>query len=357
MYQLPAITFPHDLSEFSEIIDVRSPSEYETDHLPNAINLPVLTDAERIEVGKLYKKNPFEARRVGAAFISANVAKHLETHLSTRDAEYKPLLYCWRGGMRSRSMAFILHSIGWKTHIVNGGYRAFRQFIAANLIELLEDDALDLKVLSGLTGVGKTRLLKAIEESGGQILDLEGLANHKGSLLGASPDSEQPSQKRFESQLWDTLNQLDFSRPIYTEAESNRIGNIHCPVPLWKALAKAKVLDVVLPLNERIKLLREEYPHFEEDIPKLSAQLSHLTKLRGHAQIDEWRQLSEKQEWDAFVESLLTNHYDLCYRQPGHEKSNYQAASETVHVSDSHYSSYLKTAKTLLKSSNKRISS
>ena len=312
------------------------------------MNLPVLTDAERIEVGTLYKKNPFEARRLGASLISANVSAHLKQHLAGQSADYQPLLYCWRGGMRSRSMAFILHSIGWKTHIINGGYRTFRQYISSDLEQLFADTNLDLRVLSGLTGVGKTRLLKAIHESGGQILDLEGLANHKGSLLGATPDSEQPSQKKFESQLWYTLSELDFSRPIYTEAESNRIGNIHCPAALWKALSDASVINVSLPISERIILLREEYPHFEENISHLTSQLSHLTKLRGHEQINEWRELTEANHWDAFVESVLVNHYDLCYRQPGHEKSNYQPASDTINIPDASYATYLTTAQSLL---------
>ena len=348
MQHLNTISFPHDLTGFSEIIDVRSPAEFALDHIPGAINLPVLDDAQRIEVGILYKQSPFEARRLGAAMVSENIAIHLKNHLADKDNDYLPLLYCWRGGMRSRSFTLILKSIGWKAHVTKGGYRAFRQAVVDTSKQFLETDSLDLRVLSGLTGVGKTRLLIALKAEGGQIIDLEGLANHKGSLLGASPSSGQPTQKRFESQLWGQLRQLDYNKPIYIEAESNRIGNVHCPPPLWAALRQAKVINVELPINERIVLLREDYPHFQDAPESLTSLLDILVRLRGQNQVDQWLQLVEQQDWNGFVGSILTHHYDLCYRQPGDEKSNYQASTQDLGIRDATPASFQAAAQELL---------
>ncbi len=348
MQHLETITFPHDLSEFTDIIDVRSPEEYELDHIPGSINLPVLNDQERQQVGTLYKENPFESRRLGAGIVSANVAKHLQSFLADKPLEYKPLLYCWKGGMRSRSFTLILKSIGWKTHLIRGGYRTFRQHVVTQIDEIFTNPALNLQVLSGLTGVGKTRLLKAIEAEGGQIIDLEGLANHKGSLLGQSPTSDQPTQKKFETLLYHHASQLDLNKPIFIEAESNRIGNVHCPPALWKALNGACVINVDLPTKERIILLREDYPHFQDKPEVLTNLLDILVRLRGNEQVDQWKALVNAKDWNSFVESILIHHYDLCYRRPGHEKSNYQEVTSTISVADAKLNSFVETARHLL---------
>ncbi len=344
MQHLSTITFPFDLSDYSEIIDVRSPAEYQLDHIPGAINLPVLDDLQRVEVGALYKDNTFEARRLGASLISANVSKHIQEKMMEHGSDYTPLLYCWRGGMRSRSFTFILKSIGWDATVISGGYRAFRKHIVSDTETLFQDKELNLQVLSGLTGVGKTRLLKAIEAQGGQILDLEGLANHKGSLLGATPESPQPTQKKFETILWHTMQQLDFSKPIFTEAESNRIGSIHCPSSLWAALKRSAVINVKLSVAERIKVLREDYPHFQEQSSELKYLLSKLTPLRGKEQVEQWDALIDAQDWDNFTQSVLENHYDLCYRAPGDEDSNYQKPNSDITIPDSSEQGFITAA-------------
>ncbi len=348
MQHLNTISFPHDLSGFSEIIDVRSPAEFALDHIPGAINLPVLDNDQRAEIGTLYRQSPFEARRHGAAIVSENIAQHLKTHFANKDADYTPLLYCWRGGMRSRSFTLILKSIGWKAHVIRGGYRAFRQSVVDDIQQFFSNEKLQLIVLSGLTGVGKTRLLHALKAEGGQIIDLEGLANHKGSLLGASPNSQQPTQKHFESLLWDQLRSLDVNRPIFIEAESNRIGSVHCPAPLWSALRKADVVNVTLPLAQRIILLRQDYPHFQDEPEKLTSLLNVLVRLRGQQQVDAWLKMIEARDWDTFVGSILTHHYDLCYRQPGDEKSNYRTCSRELHIVDASPDSFHRAAKELL---------
>lgn len=348
MIHLESITLPCDFSKFTEIIDVRSPEEYELDHIPGAINLPVLNDEERKRVGTIYKENPFEARKIGAALISRNVSNLLEQKLHENGSDYSPLLYCWRGGMRSRSMTLILKSIGWNANIIQGGYRAFRQTIVNDLEGYFNNKRLDLRVISGLTGVGKTRLLHAIKEADGQIIDLEGLANHKGSLLGKPPREEQPSQKKFETMLCHEMSQLDLERPIYLEAESNRIGNVHCPAGLWGALSSAKVTHIDLPIDERIILLREDYPHFQDEPQKLLELLDVLVRLRGHTQVAEWKELIQAEDWDGFVKSILVNHYDLCYRQPGDEKSNYQPVTNSITVAKADRESFATAASEIL---------
>lgn len=340
MHYLKSITFPHDLSSFSEIIDVRSPSEYKLDHIPGAINLPALSDSERIEVGTIYKNNPFEARKLGAGYISKNVSEHLTTYLADKDYDYHPLLYCWRGGMRSRSFSFILQSIGWNTHIVLGGYRAFRRYVMTELDRILTTPDLQLRIFSGMTGVGKTRLLHALENHGGQVIDLEGIANHKGSLLGAPENQEQPSQKYFETRLWDALKDINIKMPVYVEAESNRIGNVHCPPALWKKLSHGKVINVSLPFEERVKLLQEDYPHFTENPDHLCKLLDKLSRLRGHEQVATWKEQINNGDWNAFLSSILTDHYDLAYRMPGDKRSNYPAPSSDYELPECSAAAY-----------------
>lgn len=348
MHYLETISLPSDLSAHSEIIDVRSPSEFEIDHIPGAINLPVLDDQQRVTIGTLYKKSPFEARKLGAALVSKNAAKHLEGHLSGKDFDYAPLLYCWRGGMRSRSLTHILSSIGWKAKLLNGGYRAFRKFVVENLEQILTNPELKLIILSGLTGVGKTRMLHALERSGKQTLNLEGLANHKGSLLGSPPKGGQPSQKHFETQLWHTLSKFDTSKRIWTEAESNRIGNIHCPPPLWKKLSQGKLVQLNLDIDERIQLLREDYSHFGDNPSQLIELLNILRRLRGNDLVDRWQQQITNEEWPAFLKSILLDHYDLSYRRPEDSKSIYSAPSTTVDIESASQESYDKAAQQLI---------
>lgn len=332
MKHVETITLPHDLSEFTEIIDVRAPSEFAEDHLPGAINLPVLNDDERVKVGTIYKSNPFEARRLGAALISNNAAQHLQTHLAEKDKTYTPLVYCWRGGMRSNSLTHILRSVGWRARLIEGGYKAFRKFVSDDLERLFDQSNLQLTVLAGQTGVAKTRLLNTLEKQGAQTLDLEGFANHKGSVLGLTPDTEQPSQKQFETRLWHALSQIDPSRPIFTEAESNRIGVLHCPPALWRKLGVGKVVNIALPVRQRAAFLLDDYPYFTEDPEHLKSLLDKLVKLRGHEQVQKWHDQIDAGQWSEFVESVLRDHYDLVYRRAGDEKSNYAEPSHTLNL-------------------------
>lgn len=348
MQQVETITLPHDFGEFSEIIDVRSPSEFAEDHLPGAINLPVLSDEQRIEIGTLHNTNPFAARRQGAQLIAINIAQHIAGHLADKEKTYAPLVYCWRGGMRSNSLSYILRSIGWRARLLDGGYKAFRKFSSEDLDRILSCKQLKLTVLAGPTGVAKTRLLHSLKELGAQVLDLEGLARHRGSILGLAPDSQQPGQKYFESQLWQTLCQFDPAQPVFTEAESNRIGKLHCPPPLWKKLGQSQMVSVELPIDQRAAFLLDDYPHFTDNPEHLKNLLQQLIKLRGHAQVEQWVEQIDQQQWLEFVASILKNHYDIVYRRAGDPQSNYPAATRTLTLKDFSNDSLTAACKELL---------
>lgn len=346
MQELETITLPHPLEEFSSIVDVRTPLEFADDHLPGAINLPVLSDEQRVQVGTLYKEDPFAARILGARLISQNIADHLPFLEKNWDRKHQPLLYCWRGGLRSRSFATILRSIGWRARVIDGGYKDFRKFILTDLGAILANPAPHFHVLSGLTGTGKTRLLQHLRTQGAQVLDLEALANHRGSLLGNV--GPQPSQKFFESTLHQHLQTFDPGRPVFIEAESNRIGSRSLPPPFWKKLATATVTEIQLPLESRAQLLLEDYPRFLDHPQELTELLDKLRPLRGHQQVDQWHQFITNKEWPAFLQSILQDHYDLCYRPAGSENSNYQTPSNTLAIPDHHDSSFQEVARQLL---------
>lgn len=346
MQQLETVTLPHPLSDFSSIVDVRSPLEFAEDHLPGAINLPVLTNEQRKEVGTLYKADPFAARILGARYLSMNAADHLATLEERWDRVHQPLLYCWRGGLRSRSFAHIIRSVGWRARVLDGGYKAYRKFVITDLTDQLSRPAPAFHVLSGFTGTGKTRLLHQLAAEGAQVLDLEGLANHRGSLLGNL--GPQPSQKFFENQLHQAISAFDPARPVFTEAESNRIGSLSLPASLWKKLNTATVTEVHLPLESRADLLLDDYPRFLTHPQELCELLDNLRALRGHETIDSWHQKIAIKDWRGFLISVLRDHYDLCYRPAGDKGSNYQAPTATLPVSSHSHAAFQAAARKLL---------
>ena len=239
-------------SECDEIIDVRSPLEFQQDHVPGAINLPVLSDAERSQVGTIYKQvSAFEARQIGAAMVSRNIATHIEAHFLKKEKDYRPLVYCWRGGQRSESLATVLSQIGWQVNLLNGGYRTYRRMVIETIESRMED--LSFVVLNGFTGVGKTAVLDQLAEMGEQVLDLEGLAQHKGSVFGGDPENPQPAQKQFESLLFQKLREIDSNRVVFLEAESAKIGKLNVPNPLWQKMKQSPVIELNASLENRAK--------------------------------------------------------------------------------------------------------
>jgi len=308
----PATATVAQLSTFDEIIDVRSEGEFAEDHVPGAINCPALDDAERARVGTIYKqRSAFEAKKIGAALLSANIARHLSERFIDRPREWRPLIYCWRGGSRSGAFAHVLHQVGWRVGQLDGGYRAYRRAVVADLERLPR--AFRLRVVCGLTGTGKSRLLRALRDAGGQVLDLEALAAHRGSVLGGLPDAPQPTQKMFESLLWKALRGFDRKRPVYIEAESRKIGVLRVPEALIKAMWAAECIVLEAPAAARVQLLKQEYSHFFDQTGALAQRLEILLPLHGHAIIGKWKELALARRWDKLIVDLLVRHYDPAY--------------------------------------------
>ena len=299
------------LHEFDAIIDVRSEAEFALDHVPGAMNCPVLNDAERILVGTTYKQvNAFEAKKLGAPLVAHNIAHAIETLWQDKPRDWRPLVYCWRGGNRSGSMVHILARIGWPVIQLDGGYKAYRAHVSS---ALETPPALDWRVICGTTGSGKSRLLETLHALGAQVLDLERLAAHRGSVLGSLPSAPQPSQKMFESRIWDTLRSFDPARPVFVESESKKVGNLRVPDAVMVAMRASPCIALTLSRPDRVRLLTQDYQHFVADPALLNAQLEHLVLLHGRARIDAWHALANQGEMAQLVDELLVAHYDPAY--------------------------------------------
>jgi len=300
------------LSEFDEIIDARSEGEFAEDHIPGAINCPVLDNDERARVGTIYQqRSSFEAKKIGAALVSANIARHLRESFLDRPREWRPLIYCWRGGSRSDAFAHVLRQVGWRAGRIDGGYRAFRRAVVEQLTELPR--RFRWRVVCGLTGAGKSRLLRALQEAGGQTLDLEALAAHRGSVLGNLPGAPQPPQKLFESRVWKALTGFDASRPVYVEAESRKIGALRVPEILIEQMWASECVVLESPVEARVELLKQEYAHFFDQVEALNTKLECLAPLHGHAVIEKWKAFARAGNWNDLTADLLTRHYDPAY--------------------------------------------
>jgi len=300
------------LHEFDAVIDARSEDEFAEDHLPSAVNWPSLNNEERVLVGTLYKQvSPFEANKLGAGLVAANIARHIEREILDKPRQWRPLAYCWRGGKRSGSLALILGQIGFRVSIVEGGYKAFRAAVLAALPDLAS--RFDYRVICGPTGSGKTRLLHALAAEGAQVLDLEGLASHRSSVLGLIPGQPQPTQKRFDTLVWDTLRRLDPSRPVFVESESKKVGNVAVNDALIERMRAGECLNLRLSDDERVRLLMEDYAFFASDPAFFCDRLDALRQLRGNAVIDAWQKKVKAGATEDVVRELLVEHYDPGY--------------------------------------------
>ena len=326
----PAPVLVQDRHRFDVLIDARSPSEFALDHIPGAINCPVLDDEERRIVGTIYKQQgAFEARRVGAAMVAANLARHIDQRFSDKPHDWKPLIYCWRGGLRSGSMTTWLRLVGWDAQQLTGGYKRWRQHVIATLEDLCPQ--LPFHVICGATGSAKTRLLHALAQEGAQVLDLEGLARHKGSLLGALPGQPQPSQKHFDMRVWHALKQFDPTRPVFVESESKKVGNVAVPEALILAMRAAPCMNLLLSDQERVALLMEEYDFFVQNTDAFCERLGALTELRGHEVVKGWVAQVHSGHIADVVQELLTHHYDPVYIAS--MKRNFAQYAQAVEVS------------------------
>jgi len=310
------------LAEFDTLIDARAPAEFAEDHLPGAISMPVLNDEERARVGTLYKQvSVFEAKKLGAALVAKNVARHIEERMLDKPKNWRPLVYCWRGGQRSGSFTHILREIGWDAHRIQGGYKSWRHHVIEQLALL--PPQVKFRVVTGATGSGKSRLLEALAARGGQVLHLEELAAHKGSVLGNLPGQPQPAQKGFETQLFAALSALDLDRPVFVEAESRKIGRLQVPDALLEAIRGAPGLRIEASLEARVEFLLRDYDYAIADPAWLIERLEHLKGLQSNETLERWRTLIAARDFPALVEELLTLHYDPLYQRS--QASNYNS--------------------------------
>lgn len=334
------------LDTFDAIIDARSPVEFAQDHLPGAINAPVLDDEQRIRVGTMYKQvGAFEAKKLGAALVAKNIARHIEELWIAKPREWRPLVYCWRGGNRSGAMAHILAKIGWPVVQLEGGYKAFRQEVNAALEQA---PALTFRVVCGTTGSGKSRLLETLAAQGAQVLDLEQLAAHRGSVLGHLPSQAQPSQKAFETRIWDVLRRFDLTRTVFVEAESKKVGNLRVPAALMDTMRASDCIALTLPRAERVKLLMADYAHFLHSPESLNAQLEHLTQLHGKEKIAQWQAMSQAGQMAELVDELLAQHYDPAYLRSIDRNFSRYAGAQPLELADIGEAAFAAAARSLI---------
>ncbi len=337
------------LHEFDTIIDARTEAEFDEDRLPGAVNWPTLNNEERIVVGTMYKQiNQFEAKKRGAAMAARNIAAHIDREVIDKAKDWKPLAYCWRGGKRSGSLSLVLDQIGFKATLVEGGYKAFRAAVVADIPA--QAARLHYRVVCGPTGSGKTRLLHALRAQGAQVLDLEGLANHRSSVLGAIPGVPQPSQKSFDTLVWDVLRLFDASRPVFVESESKKVGNVAIPTSLVERMRASPCINLNLPVDERIALLLEDYDFFVHNSAYFCKRLDALIEARGKVVVENWKAQVLEGNMHPVVSELLSLHYDPGYLQS--IQRNFQQYSHAIqlNMTDRSEASLRAAAQTLVSS-------
>lgn len=249
----------YERSKSIPVIDVRSPGEFEKGHIPYAHNIPIFTNEERAIVGTTYKQQGKEPAVLKGLEIVGTKLRHFADTARKLAVNNTLLVHCWRGGMRSESMAWLFETVGIKTYILEGGYKAFRKFGKQKLAE-----SKNIIILGGLTGSGKTEKLLRLKDYGEQVIDLEGLANHKGSAFGALGQEPQPTNEQFENNLIYEWLSLDITKPIWLEDESHSIGSNWIPDELYKTMRNTTVIKVDLDKNVRIERLLSEYANFDE---------------------------------------------------------------------------------------------
>ena len=335
-----------DLRRCDDILDARSPAEYAEDHVPEAINVPVLDDAERALVGTVYKqRSAFEAKRVGAPLAARNIAAHIERLFAAKPRNWKPLVYCWRGGGRSGSLVHVLRQVGWDAHRLDGGYKAFRRQVVGDLEEL--PARFEFRVVCGATGSGKSRLLEALARAGAQVLDLEVLAAHRGSVLGELPGAPQPTQKAFDTAIWSALSQADPARPVFVESESKKVGNLRVPEQLIERMRGSRCVRLEADVETRVALLLEDYAHFVGSPGHLESKLELLRDLHGAERIAQWKEHLAHGRWEPLVRDLLESHYDPAYRKSLFRNYRDAQSADAVPVRDISPEGFLRLARTL----------
>lgn len=346
-----AIVHPHQLEvqewgRYALIIDARSPHEYAEDHVPGAINLPVVDDDEYAQVGTLHRSDKHGAYLIGVEYSLLNIAKQIKPLISNYSPQDRFLVYCFRGGKRSRLWADNLRTIGFEVDVIAGGWKNYRRWVRAGLERL--PGLLTYRVLVGPTGCGKTRLLHALAGLGEQVLDLEGLAKHRGSLIGAVPGVAQPSQKCFDTDLLDAMRRFDLRRPVWVEGESKRIGAVQLPDALFDAMHLSATVGIAAPMGERVALWREDYPELVNDPVRMVQQLEPLKPLIGKDRLEQWNALAQRGAVEDLFESVMHHHYDPCYARSTNKNYGVRPRSSVIEVPSLSRTALTQTAATLI---------
>jgi len=337
-----------DLAQFDTLVDARSEDEFAEDRVPGAVNWPSLVNEERKEVGTIYRQvGPFEARKRGAMLVAANIARHIGTHVADKPRGWKPLVYCWRGGQRSGALALVLGQIGFGVRVIEGGYKAFRAAIVEDIPRLAQ--AQTYRVICGPTGSGKTRLLHALRDAGAQVLDLEALANHRSSVLGNIPGVEQPTQKAFDTLVWDAMRRFDAAQPVFVESESKKVGNVAVPEALIERIRTSECVGIELAESERVALLMEDYDFFLRDRVLFCDRLDALVQLRGKAVVEGWKAKVGTGDFEPVVRELLARHYDPGYEGSMQRNFARYADARSLRLADRSPDSMARTAQELLR--------
>jgi tRNA 2-selenouridine synthase len=292
-------------SFFTPIIDVRSPKEYENGHIPGAINIPLFEDDERSIVGILYKnQGRKEAIRKGLEIVGPKMSSMVDQALTiAKDGEV--LVHCWRGGMRSSSVAWLFEASDFRVSILQGGYKNYRHYIRENML-----DNRKLLVLGGLTGTGKTNIIRALRKAGEPAIDLEGLANHRGSAFGSVGLYSQPSTEHFENLLYEQMQKMPQHSFVWIEDESRRIGEIFIPEYFHQELRKARVIFVQVDDGERMSVLLDEYARQPPE--ELVLAIEKLRKRFGGLMTQQALDSVNHGNYERVIELLLP-YYDKLY--------------------------------------------
>jgi tRNA 2-selenouridine synthase len=293
-------------------VDVRSPAEFAEATIPGAINVPIFDNAERVEVGTLYKQTGRkDARRRGIEIVAPKIPRILQQVEEARPPDSPPaVVFCWRGGARSLAITSFLNLAGIPARQLEGGHKSFRR----RIIDYFEQtDFGRVLVVRGLTGVGKTLLLKRLEKEGYPVVDLEGLANHRGSAFGGLGLGEQPGQKMFEARLWERLSQCAGAGYLLTEGESRHIGRLVVPPRFHQAMQKERSLWVDASLDYRLKVILDDYPALDDLIAAFQPPLKALKERLGRQAVEELLVLLEKRAWQELTRRLMVDYYDPLY--------------------------------------------
>jgi len=304
------IAFHESLLDTHLVVDVRSPLEFEEDHLPGAMNVPLLTDDERAEVGTIYKQTGPQEARVRALELTAHRFPAMVAEIGKAAGERPILVYCWRGGLRSYTVVSILELTGYQAVQMEGGYKSFRNQVIARFEPFAPPGP--LVVLHGMTGIGKTTFLLGLKSDKYSIVDLEGLACHRGSAFGELGLTQSLSQKRFETLLWDAFRRLPQGKPVIIEGESKRIGKVSLPGNMYEVMQESVKAWCTASIPTRVARLIAEYgrPEYREG---MEVALARIKKRLGGDKYAEIAGYLDRWEMEPFMTELIRQYYDKVY--------------------------------------------